>query len=146
MNQRNKSGWNRPRGRGFSLVELLVVIGVIGLLISILLPAVGKVRTQSKVAKCRATLSALDTGMGTFRSDSTFGGQLPPSRPDSIGDPNAGISRQVARPERNSPSGETIIDPISAGAGSQDRVGLAGASLLVWALVGADLLGSPGSS
>lgn len=54
------------RGRGFTLIELLVVIAIIALLMSILMPALARVRNQAKTVVCQSNVRQLGLGFSMY--------------------------------------------------------------------------------
>ena len=73
--------------RGFTLVELLVVLSIIALLIALLLPALAGARDVARRASCGSNLRQLGIGFNAYAVD--YDGLLPPSV-DALGTPPTG--------------------------------------------------------
>jgi prepilin-type N-terminal cleavage/methylation domain-containing protein len=102
----------------FSLVELLVVIGIITLLIGIALPAFSAAKNSARKATTTGAITSIGTGCDMFRADEKLGGQYPPSY--------------------------CLADLPNPHLASAKEITVDGANLVAWALAGADLLGTPG--
>lgn len=68
--------------RGFTLVELLVVIGVIAILLGLLMPAMTRARAQANSLKCKSNLRTLGQMLVIYENDNR--GYLFPIGPVSL--------------------------------------------------------------
>lgn len=114
---------------GFTLMELLVVILIIGLLAGMLVPSVNAARIAAKNVKCRTLINTLDSALHMFKAETNLGRVYPPS--EWRVNPIPFIDHPGGNPYEN-------VDP------SISFTVAYGAHTLVWALAGADLTGTPG--
>ncbi len=62
----SKSSFRRS---GFTLVELLVVVAIIALLVSILLPTLGKAKEQARIVSCMSNLRSLGLSFAFYSNE-----------------------------------------------------------------------------
>jgi prepilin-type N-terminal cleavage/methylation domain-containing protein/prepilin-type processing-associated H-X9-DG protein len=77
--------YNSPGKRGFTLVELLVVIGIIALLVAILLPALANARRQANTVKCLSNLRQVGAAFQFYAGE--YKGAIPVVRQDHPDEP-----------------------------------------------------------
>jgi prepilin-type N-terminal cleavage/methylation domain-containing protein/prepilin-type processing-associated H-X9-DG protein len=63
--------------RAFTLIEILIVVGIIALLIALLLPALGKARRQAKSVNCKAQLQNIGAAFQMYLNEND--GRYPPA-------------------------------------------------------------------
>jgi type II secretory pathway pseudopilin PulG len=66
----------KRRKSGFTVVELLTVIGIMAMLVALLIPAVNAVKNTAKRVKQKAQFASIEMGLTAFRNDY---GDYPPS-------------------------------------------------------------------
>lgn len=59
----------RRRADAFTLVELLVVVGIITILIAVLLPVLSNARQRADATRCASNLRQVVTAMAAYEAD-----------------------------------------------------------------------------
>lgn len=105
---------SRSDSRGFTLIELLVVVAVIGILIGLLLPALGRARQGGRDIECLSNVKQMALATATYTVDFNM------TTPAAAYNNASGISPKAQRARPGSPigsgtySGMTVWDSVGS--------------------------------
>jgi prepilin-type N-terminal cleavage/methylation domain-containing protein/prepilin-type processing-associated H-X9-DG protein len=89
----------RGRDQGFTLVELLVVIGIIAVLVSLLLPSLNNAREQARATQCLSNLKQIGAALQMY-ANANKGWVVP-------------LYRNYATPRKNGPDVTSTFGPVA---------------------------------
>ena len=107
------------RSRGFTVVELLAVVGIIVVLVGILLPALNKARQQANTIKCHSNIRQIYCAIAMYVQE-TRGGVLP--IPPTLGERAPFFAVQMKAPGWYNFSVGTIWPEVATGVTARQRV------------------------
>jgi len=112
--------------RAFTVIELLVVIGIVGVLLAILLPAAEHVRHQAYIDKCASNLRQIGLALSIYENENRGAWPRTTYDPATADAPTKG-------------TGATAADPFVAGSGVLPNDLTAGLFLLMMSFAAAGL-------
>ena len=92
----------RTRERGFTLIEMMIVVAIIAILVAILVPNFMRARAQAQTAACEANLKEIATALELYQTDHE-------EYPDTSGATDA----TATDPNLGSYLRQTPIDPVN---------------------------------